>query len=98
MSTSFATSPTSNSGPTIAVTSSRLRSGIGEEGAVGLPHHAGGSFLIVLVGDLADDLLDDVLDRNDAIGAAVFIDDEGNRIWVVCIFASRSSTGIEGGP
>src|SRR5262249_35105999 len=51
--------------------------GIGEERAVGLAHHARRYVLVVLVRDLADDLLDDVFDRNDAVSAAIFIDDEG---------------------
>src|SRR5262245_7959882 len=41
-----------------------------EERAVGLAHHAWRSVLVVLVGDIADDLLDDVLDRDDAVAAA----------------------------
>ena len=33
---------------------------------------------VVLVGDLADDLLEDVLDGDDAGGAAVLVDDDGD--------------------
>ena len=53
------------------------RTGVGEKRAVGLAHHAWRHVLVVLVRDLADDLLDDVLDRYDAVSAAIFIDDEG---------------------
>ncbi len=35
---------------------------------------------VVLVLDLADDLLEDVLDRDDALGAAVLVDDDGERL------------------
>ena len=34
--------------------------------------------LVVLVGDLADDLLDDVLEGDDAGDAAVLVDDDGH--------------------
>ena len=33
---------------------------------------------VVLVADVADDLLDDVLERDDARGAAVLVDDDGD--------------------
>ncbi len=33
---------------------------------------------VVLVGDVADDLLDQILERHDAVGAAVFVDDDGH--------------------
>ena len=33
-------------------------------------------FLVVLVGDVADDELDQILDRNETVGAAIFVDDE----------------------
>ena len=36
------------------------------------------SAAVVLVGDLADDLLDDVLERDDARRAAVLVDDDGH--------------------
>ena len=36
-----------------------------------------GGLAVVLVGDLADDLLEDVLDRHQAGGAAVLVDDDG---------------------
>ena len=47
---------------------------VGQERAVGLAHHVGPLVLVVLVLDLADDLLDDVLDRDHPVGAAVFVD------------------------
>ena len=47
---------------------------IGDVGAVRLAHHVGFGVLIVLVGDFADDLLDDILDRDNAVGAAIFVD------------------------
>src|SRR5262249_18587756 len=49
------------------------RAGVGEKRAVGLAHHAWRHVLVVFVRDLADDLLDDVLDRYDPVGAALFI-------------------------
>ena len=36
-----------------------------------------GRLLVMLVLDVADDLLDDVLDRQNALGAAEFVDDDG---------------------
>ena len=51
--------------------------GIGQERAVGLANHARRILLVVLVGDLTHDLLDDILDRHHAVGAAIFIDHEG---------------------
>src|SRR5262249_58265582 len=53
------------------------RAGVGEKRAVGLAHHAWRHVLVVFVRDLADDLLDDVLDRYDAVSAAIFINDDG---------------------
>ena len=50
------------------------RARIGEERAVGLAHHGGRFVVVVLVLDVADDLLDDVLDRRDAVGAAILVD------------------------
>ena len=47
---------------------------VGDEGAVRLAHDRRHCVLVVLVGDLADDLLDDVLDRDEAVGAAIFVD------------------------
>ena len=47
---------------------------VGDERSVVLAHHRGQFVLVVLVGDVADDLLDDVLHRNQAVGAAVFVD------------------------
>ena len=45
--------------------------------AVGLAGDAGGLLDVVLVGDVADDLLDDVLERDEALERAVLVDDEG---------------------
>ena len=42
-------------------------------GAVRLAHDRRQFGFVVLVGDFADDLLDDVLDRSEAVGAAVFV-------------------------
>ena len=49
---------------------------IGDKGIVGLPHDRGRLVAVVLVVDFADDLLDDVLDRHQAVGAAIFVDHE----------------------
>src|SRR5712672_2232129 len=38
--------------------------GVGDEGIIGLPHDRGGLVAVMFVVDLADDLLDDVLDRD----------------------------------
>src|SRR3954453_819746 len=46
-------------------------------------------FVLVLVGDFADDLLDDVLDGNDAGGAAVFIDDHRDLQMLALKFAQQ---------
>ena len=59
----------------------RLRSRIGtvavdDDRAVGLlPDALHGD--VVLVGDVADDLLDDVLERHQALHLAIFVDDDG---------------------
>ena len=50
------------------------RSRIGHERTVELAHHGGQFVLVVLVGDVADDLLDDILHRDEPVGAAVFVD------------------------
>ena len=46
---------------------------VGDEGIVRLPHDRRRLVAVVLVVDLADDLFDDVLDRHQAVGAAIFI-------------------------
>ncbi len=46
----------------------------GDERSVVLADHGLGGRLVVLVVDLADDFLDDVLDRHDAFAAAIFVD------------------------
>ena len=48
----------------------------GEERAVALARHRRRLRLVVLVGDVADDQLDQVLDRDQTVAAAVFVDDE----------------------
>ena len=48
----------------------------GQERAVVLSRHGGGFGFVVLVGDIADDQLDQVFDRDEAIAAAVFVDHE----------------------
>ena len=52
------------------------RAGIGHEGAVVLrdDHQRGGVVMLVL--DVADHHLDQILDRDEAVGAAIFVDDE----------------------
>ena len=59
----------------------RLRSRIGTAPSTmkepsGLPAHAG-RHRIMLVDDVADDLLDDVFERDEALHLAIFVDDEG---------------------
>ena len=49
------------------------RASIGDERSVELTDHGGQFVLVMLVGDVADNLLDDVLHRNEAVGAAVFV-------------------------
>ena len=44
--------------------------------AVGLRLDAGGRLDVVLVGDVADDLLDDVLERDEPLQRAVLVDDQ----------------------
>ena len=52
----------------------------------------------MLVVDFADDLLDDVLDRDDAVGAAIFVDHQREMDAASpASCASRSITGIDGG-
>src|SRR5947209_20583932 len=46
---------------------------VGDKGTVSLPHDRGRFVAVVLVIDVADDLFDDVLDRDQPIGAAIFI-------------------------
>ena len=48
--------------------------GVGDEGIVGLPHDRRRLVAVVLVVDLADDLFDDILDRDQPVGAAIFVD------------------------
>ena len=48
----------------------------GQERTVALPRHRRALILVVLVGDIADDELDQILDRDQPIAAAVFVDDE----------------------
>ena len=49
---------------------------VGQERAVALARHRRHLILVVLVGDVADDQLDQVFDRDEPVGAAVFVDDE----------------------
>ena len=49
---------------------------IGQERAVVLPRHGGAFLLVVLVGDIADDQLDQILHRDQSVAAAIFVDDE----------------------
>ena len=52
----------------------QIGAAIGEIGTVILPDDGMDARLVVLVLDVADDLLDDVLDRDQPVGAAVFVD------------------------
>ena len=56
-----------------------------------------GQLLVMLVLDLADDLLDHVLDGQQALGAAELVDDDGEVDAPARIRASRSSTPIDSG-
>jgi hypothetical protein len=47
---------------------------VGDIRTVRLPNDGGALVFVVFVGDFADDLLDDVLHRYDAVGAAIFVD------------------------
>ena len=49
---------------------------IGDEDAVARRDDHVALVLVMLVLDVADDDLDDVLDRDEAVGAAIFVDDE----------------------
>ena len=46
---------------------------VGDEGIVRLPHDRRRLVAVMLVVDLADDLFDDVLDRDQPVGAAIFV-------------------------
>ncbi len=52
---------------------------------------------VVLVGNVADDDLDQILDRNEPLRAAILVDDDGEMVWLACIFTRRSVAGIDGG-
>src|SRR5258708_1364977 len=47
--------------------------GVGDEGIIRLPHDRRRLVAVMLVVDFADDLFDDVLDRHQAVGAAIFV-------------------------
>ena len=47
---------------------------VGYERIVALTYDLRRFVLVVFIGDLADDLLDDVLDRDQAVAAAIFVD------------------------
>ena len=47
-----------------------------------------GALDVVLVGDLADDLLEDVLDRDQAGGAAVLVDDDRD-VGALCLHLAQ---------
>jgi hypothetical protein len=49
---------------------------VGDEGVVGLPYDCRRLVAVMLVIDVAHDLLDQVLDRNEAVGPAIFIHDQ----------------------
>src|ERR1700722_12453093 len=53
----------------------RAREAGGDPGRAGVKPLDRGALGVVLVGDLADDLLEDVLDRDEPGGAAVLVDD-----------------------
>ena len=50
---------------------------VGDERVVNLPHDRRRFIAIMLVVDLADDLFNDVLDRDQPIGAAIFVNHQG---------------------
>ena len=51
--------------------------GIGDEGVVGLADDRRRRVAVMFVVDLADDLFDNVLDRHQAVGAAIFVHHQG---------------------
>ncbi len=70
---------------------------IGDVGAVGLTDHVGAFVFVMLVGDVTDDLLDNVLDRDDAVGAAILVDDQGQMDLFGLHPRQRSMTRADGG-
>jgi hypothetical protein len=70
---------------------------IGDERAIRLLDHRRRFVAVMFVVDLADHLLDNVFDRDQSIGAAIFIDHkcQMNARGLHC--ASRSMAGIDGG-
>ena len=57
----------------------------------------GGSSLIVFVVDLADDLFDDILDRDQPVGAAVFVDHQRQMHPRRLHLRQQVDGGIDGG-
>ena len=53
--------------------------------------------LVVLVADVAHDLLEDVLDRHDAHGPAVLVDDHGHRLAALLHLQQQIVGGLAGG-
>ena len=76
VSTSCAASPTSNSSPIAARTSSRLARPVARNEPSLCRVTAGRFGFVVLVGDIADDEFDQVFDRDKPVAAAVFVDHE----------------------
>ena len=70
---------------------------VGQERTVGLADDPRRVVFIVLVGDVAHDLLDDILDRDDAVGAAIFVDHEREMDAARLHAREQIHTGIDGG-
>ena len=74
------------------------RARVGDQRAVGPRSTSfGASAIVVLVLDLADDLLDQILDGDEPVDAAELVDHQRHmRCATSRICSSRSSTGIDG--
>ena len=76
VSTSLTASPTSKPVPTTVDHFLKLGARIGEKEPSDCRTMLGDAVFVVLILDVADDFLHDVLDRDDAVGAAIFVDHE----------------------
>ncbi len=70
--------------------------GVGDVAAVGLPGDQRHLLVVVLVLDVADDLLDEILHRDDAVGAAIFVDDQ-REMDAARLHAGQQLDGRHGG-
>ena len=68
-----------------------------QERAVTLARDRRNFRLVVLVGDVADDQLDQILDRDETVATAIFVDNQRQVNARRLHLASRSSAGIDGG-